>query len=77
MSQLQLEQKGTFWNMLVRRELPVESSHGGGRRNEAGKPSWSEKKSEQIMLAECRTMVLVEIFQEVNFLDICVVVKYY
>ena len=58
-------------------EVTAEDTEGRGRRTEAGKSSWSEKKSEQIMLAECRTMVLVELFQEVNSLDICVVVKYY
>ena len=34
-----------------KRKLTTKDTEGRGRRNEAGKSSWSEKKSEQMMLA--------------------------
>ena len=59
-----------------KRKLTTKDTEGRGRRNEAGKSSWSEKKSEQMMFAECRSVrnkmeaidneVLVEAFMKSN-----------
>lgn len=60
-----------------KRKLTTKDTEGRGRRNEAGKSSWSEKKSEQMMFAECRSVDLVELFQEVNVCSSCLLIDSY